>query len=553
MGWYKNLTLKEVQTEFGSPLWIICEEQIHQNIKEIRLFTEKHENILYPVKANPSPAVMEIIASYGIGADCANLHEVNLAIFCGFSYQNIVYNSPYQDLKTCLLVLKQGGTIVLDDLNTIKKLEYELADVPYSGNIWLRINPTEQQTYAVATDNQELMAHNNHSSKFGIPEENLKYLFSTTNLQFSGLHLHVGTQMDNLMCFQKGLNCLYRIAELAKKYGHTIQNVDIGGGLGIAFSDNDSFPSISEWANVLNAQKQSEYQHFAELGHAFVGNAVCLLTQIQTIKESRGRTWAVCDVGTDQLAKVTLLRWPHKILTHLGHYLPMTGNDALAGPMCFAGDVLLPNTDFTGLSIGDPLLITNAGAYTYSLANNFNGRTSPSWVLYSDEKCRLITEKEKPFNRILLQHHYWKKGKELKETKMELESVKKLQSEYLSSTASEDQYEFVKVSKVREKTYKFTTKLQSPVDFMSMPLAVRVFGDAAIVSVLNEMGVTRKQRSVWGEKLDLEYFSNVSTTTNIEFTVSLSEQLNINQNKGKVVVSFNTQCDKICGTFIIAY
>jgi diaminopimelate decarboxylase len=555
MKWYHLIDLKEVQAEYGSPVWIVSEEQLLRNISEIASFTTKKENILYPVKANPSLAVMELIAAAGVAADCASLPEINLALFCGIPYPKIVYNSPHQDLKICLMLLKNGATVVLDDWHAIGQLESMLAGSVPAGSIWLRVNPLERPSYSTATDNQGMMSHGSFSSKFGLPEETLGALFAKTRLKISGLHVHVGTQMDNLESFKKGLSSLYRIAEMARKHGHEIQAIDIGGGLGIAFTDADKFPSIQEWADALNAIKDEQYEHYAEPGHALVGNAIGLMTQIQTIKESRGKKWAVCDVGTDQLAKITLLKWPHKVFAHSGQYLPMSGKDVLAGPMCFAGDVLLHETDLAETSIGDPLLVTNAGAYTYSLSNSFNGRTAPPWLLFSKGVFRLVTDREKSFNHIFLQHHYWHRnhGRHVsQEALLDIGLVRKLQSEYVNKTEAEDEYDFVEAAKVGDKTYRFSAKLHSPVGFVSMPFAVRVFGDAAIVTVLYEMGLSEKDRPVWGDKLDLEYFANLPIEERFDFIVELSERVKYSAQKSKVLVSFSTVCGSIRGALAVS-
>jgi transcriptional accessory protein Tex/SPT6 len=130
------------------------------------------------------------------------------------------------------------------------------------------------------------------------------------------------------------------------------------------------------------------------------------------IKESYKRLicpkkWAIVDVGTDQLAKVTLLKWPHRILSKSGEEI-QSGNDAIAGPLCFAGDTLKDNINADSLKKGDPLLVTEAGAYTFSLSNKFNGRTAPKWLLLNlDGELLQTMKKESMYDELHLSKYDW--------------------------------------------------------------------------------------------------------------------------------------------------
>lgn len=552
MSWYHTLDLPQLQQNFGSPCWVIHPEQIKANIDEVCRFTEVPHRILYPVKTNPAPAVLQYMARYGVGADCANIQEINAALFAGIPPSHIVYNSPHNDLDTCLSILKQGGAAVLDDVQVIAQLEnHDLGVLP--GQLWLRINPLERDTYTGDIANKELMAHGSASSKFGVPEEDVTELLSRTTLRFTGLHLHVGTQMDNLNAFRTALSTLYQVAEAALTLGHPIRAIDVGGGLGIPFTDKDNFPTIAAWADTLNTIKDSRFEHFTEPGHALIGNAVCLLTQIKAIKHSRGRHWGICDVGTDQVAKITLLGWAHKIYTHRGCYLPMSGQDALAGPLCFAGDTMLHHTDITGCQVGDPLLITTAGAYLFSMSNSFNGRTAPRWVVYEGGVYQKVTDREHAFNRHNLQYHYWQHPPLPQPVPVAPETVSRLQSHYLHTTTAEDTYEFLAMIQTAPKTYQFRVKATSSIGAVSMPLAIRILGDACIIAGLKELGIEDKNRSAWGEKLDLEYFGVLRTGQDFDIRVSMAEPVAMGHDKYRVLLSFHSTCERMRGAGVFVY
>lgn len=547
--WYSELSLRDIQRRFGSAAWIVSERQLINNLNRLATFTGGVDKILYPVKANPAIPVLQILAREGAGADCANLHEINEALICGFPPERIVYNSPVQDMRTIHFMLESGGTVVVDDPHVLAQLNNEWIADKTPGSIWLRINPSSKVEYAHKDALQELMAHGSESSKFGIPEEELSALLAECKLPISGLHLHVGTQMDNLNSFELALASLHRVADSLMELGFDIKHLDIGGGLGISFADGKEFPSIEQWAQRLLPACR-EFSYYAEPGHALVGDAVVLLATIETIKTSRGRKWAVCNVGTDQLAKITLLKWEHPVYYGNGKYLSHHGNDALAGPLCFAGDVLIHHTDLTGIEINQPILITKAGAYLFALSNTFNGRTALPWLTFNGQgEVHLSVHKEELFNRVFLQQPVFQIQSNAEVEVVDPDHFHHLQSDYIARKMHLDEYEFVKLERLSDKRYRFTTQVKSTVGFISMPLAIRIFGDAAIVAVLHDAGASTKDHSVWGQKICLDYFGNVSSSEPFVFTMTLSHCYLFHGNR-KMAVAFETETKGIQGIVI---
>lgn len=549
--WHGSLNIRQLQKYIGSPLWIVSGEELAERVQAFTKFTGHPSRILYPIKANPAPVVVQRLAALGCGADCANGSEIRLALLAGVPMAHIAYNSPLQEVSTCLRVLRAGGTVVLDDPSVIAELQVHARRDRFPGKVWLRINPLERRDYATAAGSQELMSHGSSSSKFGIPVERLEQVLKDHDLTISGLHLHVGTQMDHTEAFRVALKALYEAAGQAIALGHPVESLDIGGGLGIPFSDEARFPSIGEWCDALSPMKDDRFQHYAEPGHALVGPAVGLLSTVRSIKDSRGRRWAVCDVGTDQLAKVTLLHWPHRVFGPDGEQLPSTGDDALAGPLCFAGDTLLPHTDLGDIRAGDPILIADAGAYTHSLSNGFNGRTAPAWALAEGQEVHLVTDREMNHTRLFFQHHDWSASRHQGPVEeLHPEMVHDLQSPYLHRGASEDNYRFTRVERTAPRKYGFRASASSPAGFVSMPFATRIMGDAAIVALLHELGRQTKDTAVWGERLELEYFAMIPTSDDLAFDVMLSHVVQDRQGL-MAAVTFATTCRKLRGSLMV--
>ena len=552
-GWPQKINIPEIRERFGSPAWIVSEQQIAKNVAGFAAFTEDISRICYPVKTNPSLTVLQLLAKLGTGADCASQLEINLALFAGIKMENISYNSPAQDIGICKFLLQAGATVVMDDPDAIAELQQVLPASDVRGKLYLRINLPDSIGYSNANDHQELMAHGHKSSKFGIPAEELEAVFQQMSLPVSGLHVHVGTQMDNMQSFESAIQNLNSLAREWNSKGQKISGINVGGGLGIPFAHDQEFPSLEYWSRSMAALKDPGFLYSVEPGHALVGNAVALLTSVLTIKNSRGKKWAIADVGTDQLTKVTLLKWPHRILSESGEELPK-GSDAVAGPLCFAGDTLADNIDAGNLKKGSPLLITEAGAYTFSLSNKFNGRTAPRWLLLKPDGELIQTmEKESLYDELHHVRYEWNVP-EAHESAFGLlkEQAMNLSSSYLRESSKEDAFAYESIKIESRDSYRFAVYTTSVVDFISMPFVIRIMGDATIISLLHRGGYEKKDFSVWGRKVMMDCFDQVKSNGIMEFTISLSEM--VQKEDSTVLVSrFRTSCGKCAGSFVISF
>jgi diaminopimelate decarboxylase len=551
--WSKSLDINSINEQFSSPAWIISEKQLIDNVNTYAKFTEDKSRIFYPVKTNPSLTVLQLLAKLGTGADCASQLEINLALLSGIKLKNISYNTPVQDIQICESLLKSGANVVMDDINAIIELQKSFTNISYEGKLFLRVNLSEYVGYAMQNENQELMAHGHKSSKFGIPVEDLDKVIKLISIPISGLHVHVGTQMDNMKSFEYAISSLNDLAEKLNTLGHLITDINLGGGLGIPFDSNQAFPSLEAWCHNMTPLKKEHLNYSVEPGHAIIGNAVSLLTTVQTVKESRGKKWVIVDVGTDQLTKVTLLKWPHRILNQSGQELQV-GDDAIAGPLCFAGDTLKENINAGDLKKGDPLLITEAGAYTFSLSNKFNGRTAPKWLLINSNNDLLQTmEKESVFDELHHSKYDWNSTDDsVSSQSIDLKLIKLISSNYLFKTCEADSFEYIEVTYESQNHYRFTVLTTSLVDFISMPFVIRIFGDASIISVLHSKGIQEKKNPVWGRKLSMDFYEQLPSNQKFEFTILLSNPI-VKGSQLVIVARFKSSCNKCSGSLIISY
>ena len=256
--WSSALDLRAVVAAHGSNLWIVSEAQLAANLAAWTRVTGDAARVLFPVKANPSPAVLEILAARGARAECASAAELLLARLAGFADERLVYGSPAPDIDTAWRVLALGGTVVVDSLEFLRSLELRAqdADAPAPrGAIFLRASPSIDIRYRRDEAWSELTSHAKKTGKFGIASEELvEAARLVRHLPLVGLHAHAGTQMDHLAPFTALAAHLESLArDIERATPHRIRTLDLGGGLGIPFTDADEFPSVAAFGTALQA------------------------------------------------------------------------------------------------------------------------------------------------------------------------------------------------------------------------------------------------------------------------------------------------------------
>lgn len=326
-------------------------------------------------------------------------------------------------------------------------------------------------------------------------------------LPVTGLHMHVGTQMDNLETFTAAMRFLHRMSDLLEEHtAHRLSTLNLGGGLGIPFLEGQRFPSIDALAEALRPLRREGIVYEVEPGNSLVGNAVGLLARVAAIKTKRGRRWGILDVGTDQLMKFTIVRWEHQIVDAEHRPLPGEGPDALAGPLCFAGDVLLRATRLDGVQRGDPMLIRHAGAYCEAVSSHFNGRRGPAHVLIdTDGSLRSVRHAEDPFFQPGVQGYVPTASGTRRANREPVgrDTLDALHSQYMHELAAAEGYTILEAQRVGARAYRFEIEPRTPVDFVAMPLALRIVGDASIIAVGHVLGWQTKCGPVWATRLSL--------------------------------------------------
>jgi diaminopimelate decarboxylase len=329
----------------------------------------------YALKANANDRIVELMRDYGLGADCVSGNEVSLALRYGFDPEKIVFAGVGKSDKEIKTALKGGiFSFNCESIPEIEIIDSIAGEMGIRASISLRINPDiDAKTHKYITTGTS-------QNKFGIShwmfDEVIDVIKRCRNVDFAGLHFHVGSQITDYKVFE--LLCV-RVNEIVKLFENKemyVNNINLGGGLGIDYKDpvNNPIPDFESYFAIIDKTlERKSYQkvHF-EPGRALVAQCGSLISRVLYVKKGRGREFVILDAGMNDLIRPALYQAKHK-LQNLSSVLDDQLYDVV-GPVCessdsFGTDVSLPET-----SRGDIFAIRSAGAYGQVMSTRYNQR-----------------------------------------------------------------------------------------------------------------------------------------------------------------------------------
>ena len=327
----------------------------------------------YALKANANDRILSIIKSYGFGADCVSGNEVSLALKTGFNAGDIVYAGVGKSDKEIITALNGGifsfNCESIPEIDVINNLAAGLGKI---AKISLRINPD------IDAHTHKYISTGRSQDKFGISpwmfESVLNTIRRCPNIELIGLHFHVGSQITDLHVFEmlckrvNELQCWFRDQDLL------LDNINLGGGLGIDYSDPDAnpIPDFTNYFSVINRNLKvypGQTIHF-EPGRAIVAQCGTLISRVLYVKMGKGKKFAILDAGMNDLIRPALYHALHKLqnLTSEGRVMKYD----VVGPICESSDRFGKNIPMPKTDRGDIVAIRSAGAYGQVMRMRYN-------------------------------------------------------------------------------------------------------------------------------------------------------------------------------------
>ncbi|MBQ0124344.1 MAG: diaminopimelate decarboxylase [Bacteroidales bacterium] len=342
-------------------------------------------NAHYALKANADPRVLEMIRSYGLGADCVSGNEVKLAVKSGFDPQKVVYAGVGKSDKEIKAALKAGiFSFNCESVPEIKVINDLAKGMGVKARISLRINPD------IDAHTHKYISTGLKENKFGISpwafQAVTDLIAQCSNVELIGLHFHVGSQITEMGVFETTCR---RVEELQKwfiDHNIAINNINLGGGLGINYQDpnGDPVPHFEDYFKVINKNlivRPGQKVHF-EPGRAIVGQCGHVITRVLYVKVGKEKKFAILDAGMNDLIRPALYQAYHDIenLTSDGRKIRYD----IVGPVCESSDCWGQKRLVNTAQRGDIFAIHSAGAYGQVMAMKYNQRDLAKAV-YSDQ------------------------------------------------------------------------------------------------------------------------------------------------------------------------
>ena len=373
----------------ATPYYYYDTQLLRDTLEVIKKECDKHDNfhVHYAVKANANPKILRIISQYGFGADCVSGGEIKAAIEADFPADKVVYAGVGKSDWEINLGLEKG--IACFNVESIAELEVieELAIAAgKTANVAFRINPNiGAHTHANITTG---LAEN----KFGIAMPDMEKVIERAdamkNINVIGLHFHIGSQILDMGDFKALCNRINDLQNQLAKRNVFVQNINVGGGLGVSYDnpDREPIPDFKEYFNTYATHlrlREDQHLHF-ELGRSVVAQCGSLITRLLYVKQGSYKQFAIVDAGMTDLIRPALYQALHKI-QNISSDEPNETYDVV-GPICESSDVFAKAIDLNKCHRGDLLAIRSAGAYGEIMASGYNCRPLP--VGYISEEFR---------------------------------------------------------------------------------------------------------------------------------------------------------------------
>jgi diaminopimelate decarboxylase len=388
----ESVPLNDIATRFGTPCYVYSRSALEAALDEFQQELVGVDSLVcYAVKANSNLAVLNVFARRGAGFDIVSTGELKRVLAAGADPKKVVFSGVGKTasemefaLTTGILCFNVESAPELDRLNEVA------ARLGKSAPISLRVNPNvDAKTHPyISTGLKE--------NKFGVAYEDALALYQHAarlpNLEISGIDCHIGSQLLDPAPFAEALDKILLLIDQLANAGINLHHIDLGGGLGIRYSDEVA-PTVKAYLQPLLLKlKDRGLKILLEPGRRLVGNAGLLLTKVEYLKPGEVKNFAIVDAAMNDLARPALYDAWHDIL-------PVTPRDGvtqnweIVGPICETGD-FLGHSRPLALVPGDLLAIMSAGAYGMAMSSNYNTRPRVAEVMVDGKTTHLIRRRE---------------------------------------------------------------------------------------------------------------------------------------------------------------
>ena len=390
----EDLPVKQLAEEFGTPLYIYSRATLERHWHAFDSALGKHPHLIcYAVKANSNIGILNVMAKLGSGFDIVSQGELERVLAAGGEASKVVFSGVAKSRAEIMRALEVGircfNVESIAELHQFNQIAGEMGKV---APISLRVNPdVDAHTHPyISTGLKE--------NKLGVSVDEAREVYklaaTLSHVKITGMDCHIGSQLTELQPFLDATDRLIRLMEQLKEDGITLKHLDLGGGLGVTYTD-ETPPHPSDYATAL-LNKLKDYEDLEiilEPGRAIAAYAGILVAKVQYLKTNESRNFAITDTGMNDMIRPALYEAYMNII-EIDRTLERekTIYDVV-GPVCETSDFLGKQRELA-IAEGDYIAQRSAGAYGASMSSNYNSRPRTAEVLVDGDKVHLIRRRE---------------------------------------------------------------------------------------------------------------------------------------------------------------
>lgn len=390
----EDLPVKQLAEEFGTPLYIYSRATLERHWHAFDSALGDHPHLIcYAVKANSNIGILNVMAKLGSGFDIVSQGELERVLAAGGGASKVVFSGVAKSRAEIMRALEVGircfNVESIAELHHINQIAGEMGKI---ASISLRVNPdVDAHTHPyISTGLKE--------NKFGVSVDEAREVYKLAatlpHVKITGMDCHIGSQLTELQPFLDATDRLIRLIEQLKEDGITLKHLDLGGGLGVTYT-NETPPHPSDYAAAL-LNKLKDYKDLEiilEPGRAIAANAGILVAKVQYLKSNESRNFAITDTGMNDMIRPALYEAYMNIIEIDRTLERKKAIYDVVGPVCETSDFLGKQRELA-IAEGDYIAQRSAGAYGASMSSNYNSRPRTAEVLVDGDKTHLIRRRE---------------------------------------------------------------------------------------------------------------------------------------------------------------
>ena len=385
----EDVNLQEIVEECGTPTYVYSKKTLERHVDVYKNAFKYHRNLIcFSVKSLSNISILELINKKGCGFDVVSGGELKRALHAGADPKKIIFSGVGKSHDEILMGIKyEILSFNIESESEIKRIEEIASSENKVANVAIRFNPE------VDSGGHEYIKTGRKGDKFGISSEEsvlkiAKYIYKSNHLKLVGLACHIGSQILDLQSYKLTAKNIKDLSFKIKDLGNELDFLDLGGGLGIPYEQDDT-PSPQDLISIIEEElKGMEERIILEPGRSISGNAGILLTKVEYIKDN----FLIVDAAMNDLLRPALYKAKHDVWS-------LKEDDSnskawiIAGPVCESSDIIAKDIH-TNAGEGDTLAIKTAGAYGFVMSSNYNSRMRSAEVLVDGKEFNIVRTRE---------------------------------------------------------------------------------------------------------------------------------------------------------------